>query len=297
MPELMQTKFTLRQNLSGWYLAGPAALLLLLLYVVPIFSLIVLALTNYELGSIDIQWLGFKNFIQALDDHVFLRAIKNTLLYVAIVIPTSVLLGLMVALLVHGRKKTRGFYEVAYFLPVTATLIAMATVWQFLLHPKLGPVNTLLQALGFSPQAFISDPALVIPTLAFIGVWQLVGFNMVLFLAGLSNIPSELYDAAAIDGADQSWDKFMVVTWPQLGPTTLFVTVTTCITAFKVFETVAALTQGRSESEVLLYAIYLEGFHYFKMGYASALTVVFLAFILVLAALQVRLLEQRVHYA
>jgi multiple sugar transport system permease protein len=120
---------------------------------------------------------------------------------------------------------------------------------------------------------------------------------MVLFLAGLSAIPADLYDAAAVDGADSFWDRFLCVTWPQLGPTTLFVTVTTCITAFKVFDTVATLTQGRSESEVLLYAIYLEGFHYFKMGYASALTLVFLLFILVLSALQMRHFDRKVHYA
>jgi multiple sugar transport system permease protein len=268
-----------------------------LLYLMPIACLMVLSASNYELGAIDVQWVGWENFSKALNDPVFLRSLRNTLLYIAIVIPSSVLLGLAAALLVHGRKRSRGFYEVAYFLPVTATLIAMATVWQFLLHPKLGPVNHLLQLLGFSAQAFISDPAWVMPTLALIGVWQLLGFNMVLFLAGLSAIPADLYDAAAVDGADSFWDRFLCVTWPQLGPTTLFVTVTTCITAFKVFDTVATLTQGRSESEVLLYAIYLEGFHYFKMGYASALTLVFLLFILVLSALQMRHFDRKVHYA
>ena len=286
-----------KNNMTGWGLATPAMLLLVLLYLMPIACLMVLSASNYELGAIDVQWVGWENFSKALNDPVFLRSLRNTLLYIAIVIPSSVLLGLAAALLVHGRKRSRGFYEVAYFLPVTATLIAMATVWQFLLHPKLGPVNHLLQLLGFSAQAFISDPAWVMPTLALIGVWQLLGFNMVLFLAGLSAIPADLYDAAAVDGADSFWDRFLCVTWPQLGPTTLFVTVTTCITAFKVFDTVATLTQGRSESEVLLYAIYLEGFHYFKMGYASALTLVFLLFILVLSALQMRHFDRKVHYA
>lgn len=294
----MQARFsTWQQNFAAWQLAGPAAVLLIVLYALPILGLVALSTTDYELGATSIHWVGFQNFFKASNDAVFLRSMKNTLLYVGMVIPMSVTLGLVMALLVHTRRRSRGFYEVAYFLPVTATLIAMATVWQFLLHPKLGPVNTLLQLLGVAPQAFISEPGLVMPTLAFIGVWQLLGFNMVLFLAGLSNIPSDLYDAAAIDGADSVWDKFWVVTWPQLAPTTLFVTVTTSITAFKVFETVAALTQGRSGSEVLLYAIYLEGFQFFKMGYASALTMVFLVIILVLALVQMRLLDRKVHYA
>lgn len=286
-----------RLNLVGWGLSAPAMLLLLLLYVLPIACLVILSATDYELGAIDYKWLGTENFKKAMSDAVFVRSLSNTLTYTGIVIPSSVLLGLGAALLVHGRRRSRGFYEVAYFLPVTATMIAMATVWQFLLHPKLGPVNALLVKLGLPAQAFLSDPHWVIPTLALMGVWQLLGFNMILFLAGLSNIPRDLYDAAAIDGADSAWDRFLTVTWPQLAPTTLFVTVTTCITAFKVFDTVAALTQGKSESEVLLYAIYLEGFHYFKMGYASALTVVFLVFIVILAVFQLRHFDRRIHYA
>ncbi len=286
-----------RNSWAGMCLATPAAVLLILLYAMPIICLVLLSLTNYELGALEARWVGWDNFTRITQDAVFLRSIRNTLLYVALVIPTSVLLGLVFALLIHDRRATRSFYEVVYFLPVTSTLIAMATVWQFLLHPKLGPVNQLLQQLGFSSQAFISDPVWIIPTLSMIGAWQMVGFNMILFLAGLSNIPRELYDAAAVDGANGWLDRFTRITWPQLGPTTLFVVITTCISAFKVFDTVATLTQGRGESEVLLYAIYLEGFQYFKMGYASALTLVFLAFILVCAVLQLRHWDRKVHYA
>ena len=286
-----------RNSWAGMCLATPAAVLLILLYAMPIICLVLLSLTNYELGALEARWVGWDNFTRITQDAVFLRSIRNTLLYVALVIPTSVLLGLVFALLIHDRRATRSFYEVVYFLPVTSTLIAMATVWQFLLHPKLGPVNQLLQQLGFSSQAFISDPVWIIPTLSMIGAWQMVGFNMILFLAGLSNIPRELYDAAAVDGANGWLDRFTRITWPQLGPTTLFVVITTCISAFKVFDTVATLTQGRGESEVLLYAIYLEGFQYFKMGYASALTLVFLAFILLCAVWQLRHWDRKVHYA
>lgn len=281
---------------GGAWLAGPAALLLVLLYAVPIACLIGLSLTDYELGAVTLRWLGLGNFERAWADAVFRRSIANTLLYVALVLPASVLLGLGLALLVHARRRTRSFYELIFFLPVTATLIAMATVWQFVLHPKLGPVNQLIRLLGGHEIAFLSEPAWTIPTLALIGIWQLVGFNMILFLAGLSNIPAELYDAAAVDGIDAPLDRFTRITWPLLGPTTLFVVVTSGITAFKVFDTVATLTQGKNGSEVLLYALYLEGFQYFKMGYAAALTLVFLVFILVLSAAQVTLLDRKVHY-
>jgi multiple sugar transport system permease protein len=283
---------------AGHGFAAPAALLLVLIYIVPVAVLAWLSLTDYQLGAIETRMLGLDNFSRALADPVFRRAILNTFAYVAIVLPAGVLLGLGAALLVHRRIRSRSLYEVVYFLPVTSTLIAMATVWQFLLHPRLGPMREITIALGLGEVAFLSDPALVLASLAAIGVWQLVGFNMILFLAGLSAIPRDLYEAVALDGASGGIDRFLRVTWPLLGPTTMFVTVTTSITAFKVFDTVAVLTQGgpTGASEVLLYVIYLEGFQYFRIGYAAALTLIVLAFILVFSVLQAAALDRRVHY-
>jgi multiple sugar transport system permease protein len=282
---------------TGALFALPAACLLLALIVAPLAVLLVLSATDYEIGAVSTKWIGLANFERAFADPVFRRAIANTLLYAAIVLPGGIILGLGVALLVHGRTRTRGLYETIYFLPVTATLIAMATVWQFVLHPNLGPVNGVLKALGFQEQAFISNPKLLVPTLAVIGLWQVVGFNMVLFLAGLTAIPRDFYDAASVDGAGGAMDRFLTVTWPMLAPTTMFVAVTTSITAFKVFDLIAALTQGKDGSEVLLYAIYLEGFQYFKIGYAAALTVIFLGFMLAFSVIQAFQLDRRVHYA
>jgi multiple sugar transport system permease protein len=227
---------------------------------------------------------------------VFLRSLGNTLVYAAIVIPFGVFLALGIALLVYGRRRSRAFWEVAYFLPVTATLVAMATVWQFLLHPSLGPVNAAIKALGFEPVAFLSNPSLLIPTMALIGIWGMLGFNMVLFLAGLTAIPRDLYEAARLDGAKNPIDGFFTVTWPMLGPTTMFVVVTTSISAFKVFETVAVLTRGRFGSETLLFDLYLEGFEYSNTGYAAALTLMFLVFVLILSVGQTLHLDRRVHY-
>jgi multiple sugar transport system permease protein len=281
---------------TGALFVAPAAFLFAALLLAPLACLLILSFTDYEIGAVTIEWLGIGNFERALLDPVFRRAMANTLLYVAIVLPGGVLLGLLIAILVHGRTRTRGFYEVVYFLPVTTTMIAMATVWQFVLHPNLGPVNAMIKLAGYPEQAFISNPKLLIPTLAVIGLWQIVGFNMVLFLAGLTAIPRDLYDAAEVDGAGGPINRFLAVTWPQLAPTTMFVAVTTSIAAFKVFDTVAALTQGKDGSEVLLYAIYLEGFQYFKIGYAAALTVIFLLFILVFSLVQAFQLDRRVHY-
>ncbi|MBZ9857008.1 sugar ABC transporter permease [Mesorhizobium sp. CA13] len=291
-----------RQALIERLVAGgfalPALLLLVLTILVPLGVLGYLSFTDYELGEVDVHYVGLQNITDALTDPEFRRGLKNTLVYVAIVLPGSVILSLLVAVLVHRRKRTRSLYEIIYFLPVTSTFIAMATVWQFLLHPSLGPVSAVLRWLGIGEVAFLSNPSLALPTLAVIGIWQLVGFNMILFLAGLSTIPKDLYEAAEIDGCGGEIDRFLTITWPLLGPTTMFVIVTSSITAFKVFDTVAVLTHGGpvGSTEVLLYKVYLEGFQYFRMAYASVLTFIFLIFILVFSILQTVVMDRRVHY-
>lgn len=285
-----------RMMWRGLMFAAPAGLLLLAIYIVPMFVLAGFSVTDYQLGALSTRFIGLGNFVKAFQDPVFLRALANTALYAIIVIPFGVFLALGVALLVYNRKRSRAFWEVAYFLPVTATLVAMATVWQFLLHPSLGPVNAAIKWLGFEPVAFLSNPVLLIPTMALMGIWQVLGFNMVLFLAGLTAISKDLHEAARLDGAKNPVDRFLTVTWPMLGPTTMFVVVTTSISAFKVFETVAVLTKGRSGSETLLFDLYLEGFEYSNTGYAAALTIIFLVIVLILSIGQTLHMDRKVHY-
>ncbi|MDO5642617.1 MAG: sugar ABC transporter permease, partial [Paracoccus sp. (in: a-proteobacteria)] len=284
-----------RKRSAFWFVA-PAIFLLVAIYILPLIALAGFSVTDYRLGAVQTQFTGAENFRKAMGDPVFIRSLVNTLVYAAIVIPFGIGLALLIAVLVHERTRSRAFWEIAYFLPVTATLVAMATVWQFVLHPSLGPVNAAIRAMGFEPVSFLGNPVLLIPTLAMIGVWQVLGFNMVLYLAGLTGIPRDLYEAARMDGAKSGIDRFLIVTWPMLGPTTMFVLVTTSISAFKVFETVAVLTKGRSGSETLLYAIYLEGFEYSQTGYAAALTLLFLVIILALSIWQTFFMDKKVHY-
>jgi multiple sugar transport system permease protein len=286
------------ERVTGLGFAAPALVLLLLTILAPLAVLVVLSLTNYEFGGVDLDFVGLANFQKALADPIIRRSLLNTLIYVAIMVPGGVFGALLIAILIHRRTRTRSLYEVIYFLPVTSTLIAMATVWQFLLHPSLGPVNGLLKWLGLAPVAFLSEPSTALATLAVIGIWQILGFNMILFLAGLTAIPRDLYEAADIDGCSGGIDRFLTITWPLLGPTTMFVVITTMITAFKIFDTVAVMTRGGpvGSTEVLLYNIYLEGFQYFHTGYAAALTFIFLAFILVFSAVQTFALDKKVHY-
>lgn len=282
----------------AWKLAAPAIVLIFVLVLLPTLAVIGFSLTDYELGYDGFKFIGFDNYTELLGDRTFLISLKNTTIYTAIVTPFSVLLGLAVALLIESETRGRAFFRTVYFLPVASLLVAMATVFQYLLHPTIGPVNAMLSSLGIPGPNWLGSSQTVLISLAIIGIWQSVGFNMVLFLAGLTAIPRELYSAAEVDGAKSSWARFRLVTWPMLGPTTLFVTTISIINAVKVFETVKTLTEGgpNKSSEVLLWTIYQEGFVYLRVGYASAMTVVFLAVLIVLMFLQYRVMDRRVHY-
>jgi multiple sugar transport system permease protein len=292
-----------REALTDAWLAGPGALAIVGLVFLPVVLVSVLSFTDYQVGAPRFDWVGLQNYFTLFTDPIGRRAITNTLIYVAVVIPASMILGLLVALGLHGlawrAPRLSNALRAAYFLPVAATLVAMAIAWQMLLHPSIGLVNAVLGLVGLPGPEWLSDRGLVLYTLAAIGVWQSVGYTMVLFLAGLAAIPPHLYDAAAVDGADRGWERFWTVTWPMLGPTTLFVAVVTAANAFRVFETVATLTRGGPAfaSDTLVYALYREGFVYFKAGYASAITVIFLVVLVILTLIQVRVLERRVHYA
>lgn len=280
-------------------LAGPALALMLLFLIGPLVAVFLLSFTDYQLGAPALRWIGLQNYTELFTDKVFRKAFANTLVYVGIVVPLSVGLGLGAALLIEAGDRFRAFYRAVYFLPVMATLIAMAIVWEFMLHPNFGLVNLALGKLGIAGRDWLHDQSLVLLTLTGIGIWQNLGFNMVLFMAGLTGIPRELYEAAALDGARSSLDRFRLVTWPMLGPVTLFALVISAIRAFQVFDTVEVLTKGgpNKASEVLLYTMYSEGFSFFRSGYASAVAIVFLVLVLIFSTIKTFVLDKKVHYA
>lgn len=286
------------EALAAWGLLWPTVLLMLALLVAPTIAVFVLSLTDAELGVPEIRFIGFDAYFDLFEDRNFLRSFRNTAIYVALVTPASVLIGLGAALLIESEPRCRAFFRAAYFLPVVSLLVAMATVWQYLMHPTIGPLNLTLKLIGLPAVNWLGSSDNVMISLALIGIWQAVGFNLVLFLAGLTAINRDLYAAAEIDGARSAWDRFLTVTWPMLGPTTLFVVTITVINAVKVFETVATLTQGGpgKASEVLLWTIYQEGFVFLHIGPASAMAVVFIVVLLILLLIQTWALDRRVHY-
>jgi multiple sugar transport system permease protein len=288
----------LGEGAAAWLLSLPAIAAYALLLLLPTLAVAALSFTDFELGLPGFRFVGFDNYRDLLDDKGFAISIANTAKFVALVTPASILAGLGLAMLIEAGTRGRAFFRAVYFLPVVSLVVAMATAWQYLLHPTIGPVNAMLRSVGIAGPNWLGSSDWALISLGLITIWENAGFNMVLFMAGLTAVPRELYAASEIDGAKSAWERFRLVTWPMIGPTTLFVTIITTIRAIRTFDTVATLTQGgpNKSSEMIVYTIYQEGFTFLKMGYAAAMTVVFLAVVLVLMLIQTRLVERRVHY-
>lgn len=288
-----------RGEFTAVILSAPAVMLMIMLLVGPIIAVLVIAFTDWRLGQSAMAFIGLANFEALLSDSGLRKSFANTIRYVIIVVPVTVVIGLIIAVMIEGGKTFRSFYRAVHFLPVMATLAATAAAWEALLHPTIGVANLVLQYAGIAPINWLRDESTVLPTLAAIGIWNNIGFAIVLFLAGLRAIPTDLYDALELDGADGAIDRFFTITWPLLAPTTLFVVVVTCMKAFQVFDTVRVLTRGgpAGASDVLLNTLYVESFEYLNTGYGAAITVIFLAIIIALTLLQTYVFDKRVHYS
>ena len=316
-----------RQARTALWLSLPAIGLMFIILIVPVAIAAVLSFTSYSLGNSGFDWVGWENYERMLSRSTYQKMFTATLTYVLVVVPVSVGLGLGAALLINSLRFGSQLYKTIYFLPVMAALLAMAIVWEFTLHPTIGLINKTLAdgcEIGWLHAAltgtwFGADPMnswygrgcidgfplwlgnkkYTIWTICFIGIWQAFGFNMVLYLAGLTAVPRELHQAAEMDGAGSPWERFRLVTWPMLGPTTVFVVTITTIRSFQVFDTVEALTLGgpTKTTYVMMYAIYEKAIQQNLIGMGAAITVVFLGFVMVLTLLQRWLVERRVHYS
>ncbi|WP_172645913.1 carbohydrate ABC transporter permease [Bradyrhizobium elkanii] len=284
--------------MAAYALAGPAVLLLFVLFFVPVIAVFVIALTDWQFGARTFAFVGIANFREVFADEGFRASLLNTVIYVLIVVPGTVILGLAIAMLIESGRSLRALYRAIHFLPFMATLAAMAIAWEALLHPTIGLVNQTFSALGLPTANWLRDEVTALPVLALIGIWQNLGFAMVLFLAGLKAIPRDLYDAADIDGADLWLDRFRTVTLPMLGPVSMFVVIVVALRAFEAFDTVKVLTKGGPghASDVLLYTLYRESFEYLRTGYGAAVAVVFLVIVVALTLIQARVMDKRVHY-
>lgn len=257
----------------------------------PVVFNIAISFTNYDLSP-NVRFVGLRNYQEIFTNDVYLRAIRNTLLYVVGTVPIGTFLSLSIAALLNQSIRGRLFFRTAFYLPVVTSVAATALVWRWILNPQGGLANTALAELGLPTLGWLTDPNTAMLSLVIITLWGGIGGNMVIFLAGLQGIPGELYEAAEIDGAHW-WQSFFYITIPMLSPVTLFVVVTYTIAIFRSFGLIFMLTQGGPSlsTNTLVWEVYQTAFGYLRFGLGAAISVVLLLTILLLS-IPIRLLQR-----
>ncbi|MEV2271924.1 carbohydrate ABC transporter permease [Nonomuraea africana] len=272
--------------------ASPYLLHLVALTAWPVLASLYFSMTEYDLVTPP-RFVGFDNFARLFTDRIFWQTLGNTTYFAVLFVPAQTILALLLAVALNQKLRAVALIRAAYFVPVVSSWVVIAYVADAVFNPQFGIANQI-----FPAQDWLQDSALVIPTLAAVGVWKGVGYMMVLFLAGLQNIPQERYEAARIDGAS-AWQSFRYVTMPGISGTTFLVLVLTSITTLQAFEQIFVMTNGgpNGASELTVLYLYRQGFQFFQMGYASAIAWVLFVLVLGLTLVQFRLQRRWVHYA
>lgn len=287
-----------RDALAAWGLAGPALAGLGLFLLLPFLLAVGLSFTNFRFNSpLPLSWIGWENYARLLEDSGFRRALLNNALFAAVVVPLQTALALGLALLVNRPLKRMLFFRTVIFLPVVYPMALVSVVWALILAPgSSGLLNQTLELFSFgawAPRDFLRDTALALPSLMAMSIWQGVGYQMVILLAGLQGIPPELYEAAAIDRAGR-WSRFWHVTLPQMRNPLLFVVMVTTILAFRLFDQVWILTQGgpQDATTTVMYEAFVAARERGQVSQGAALSVVFCAIVAVVALAQHFLVRQ-----
>ncbi len=284
-----------KQALIAYSFIAPNFIGFAIFTLIPLVFALVLSFLEWD-GANPINYAGFDNFLRLIKDAQFTRALKNTIVYTAGVVPMTIVCALALAILLNRKIIARNFFRTVSFFPYVASLVAVAAVWNFMFSPVRGPINNLLNAITGIPFEKLpgwgasKDWAMI--TVILFSVWKNMGYYMVIYLAGLQGINPELYEAAELDGAN-SWKKFRNVTIPQLAPTTFFVTMILIINSFKVYDIFINLFAGGDNqlsdaTRVLVYQIYNTAFRSLSFGYASAQAMVLFILVLVVTLIQFR---------
>lgn len=280
-----------KESVMGYLFLSPAMIILGLFLFLPTLLSIYYAFTNYYLLTPDATtFIGLDNFKKLFSDPLFLQSLKNIGQFVIFIIPIQLGLALGLALLVNNKRKSTIFFKVAFFAPVVMSLVVVSVLWLVLLNPSSGLINSVLNAIGIESQPFLTSPKQAMFVIIVVSAWQGAGYQMLIFLAGLQNIPSSLYEAASIDGAGK-WRQFISITLPMLKPTSILILTTTLIDAFKLVIQPMVMTQGGPLNSTLtpVYYIYRTGFTDRMVGYASSITVIFGAIIIIFTLIQRKL--------
>jgi len=286
-----------RNDLSAYLFILPSFLILTMFSFIPVFFAVGLSFFDWDLiGSP--KFVGLKQYALLHQDPMYWKSLVNTVYYTVGTVPLDIFCALGVALLLSASIKGVGIYRTIYFIPVITSLNAVAIVWKWIYHPNYGLLNKLIAFLGIDPQLWLLDPKLAMPSLILMSVWKGMGYNVIIFLNGLMNVPQYLYEAAEVDGAN-AWHKFRNITWPLLTPVTFFVLVMSTISAFRVFAQIYMMTPTggpANSTNVVVFYLYNLAFSDMRFGYASAMAFELFLIIFTFTLIQRRLAERRVHY-
>jgi multiple sugar transport system permease protein len=283
----------------AWLFSAPALFLLLVFLVIPFIMAIGLSFTDQRLipnPNLPTQFVGLRNYLRLLEDDAFLRGLLNNFYFVAVVVPLQTSLALFLAVLINQKLPGMNLFRTVYFTPVVTTMVVVAIIWTFLYNPGQGLINAFVQAVSLGnlgPYRWLQNTNLVFPAIMLLSIWQGAGFQMVIYLAGLQEIPDSLYEAAEVDGANV-WEQFRYVTLPQLRNTTIFVVISTTILAFKLFTQVEVMTKGGPQNASMTTVVHMvhQGWGNLKVGYASAISIVFFLIVLGVSLIQRRFLRE-----
>lgn len=293
-----------REFLAGIGFAAPALILLSVFLIAPFVLAIYSSFTDQRLvpnPNLPTQWVGFRNYSRMFEDAAFRAGLLFNAIFVFVVVPVQTAFALGLAVLVNQKLRFRNVYRTIYFAPVAVTMVVVAVMWSFFFNPNAGLINGVLEAASFgylTPDRFgflnwVLDRNGARAAIIILSIWQGVGFQMVIYLAGLQAIPDSLYEAAEIDGAT-GWQKFRHVTIPQLRNTTIFVVLSTTILAFGLFDQVEIMTQGgpQDATQTMIVRLISYGFRQGQVGQASALGVFYFVLVVVIAGLQRRFIRE-----
>ncbi|HHW05884.1 MAG TPA: sugar ABC transporter permease [Methanothermobacter sp.] len=261
----------------------------------PIIASFLLSFTNWDLIR-PAEWIGFGNYNMLLEDPLFWQSLKVTSIYALFSVPLGILGGLAIAVLMNQKIKGLSVFRTIYYLPAVVSGVAVSLLWSWIFNPDFGVLNYLLSLIGINGPGWIYDEKWALPSLIIMSLWG-VGGGMVIYLAGLQGVPTELYEAAIIDGAS-SWRRFWSITIPMISPVIFFQLIMGIIGSFQIFTQAYIMTGGGPNNATLFYVLYLyrNAFQWFKMGYASALAWVLFIVILILTIIQFKLANRWVYY-
>ncbi|EFR30472.1 carbohydrate ABC transporter permease [Eremococcus coleocola] len=286
----MNKKASLKSSFHALLYLLPMLIFIGIFTVYPIFKSIAMSFyVDYNMITGEMDSVGLDNYKVILSDPKFFKAIKNTMLYVVGVVPASIIISMVIAIMLNSIPKLQGFFRSIYFLPFVTSTVAISVVWSWLYHSKYGLINYGLSFLGIDPINWLNSPKNAMLAVIIMAIWKGLGFNILLFLVGLGNIDDVYYQAAKVDGAN-TWSRFKNITLPLLRPTIFLLSIVGIINSFKVFDEVFALFSGRpgpaGSATTMVYYLFQKFYAQFKYGQAAASGIILFLIVLVLTLIQ-----------